>query len=300
MKRKSKILIITIPFLFLIVTALIGFLVTRFEKQGTNLFSLGKEIGVIRVRGVITRSAALIKQIHRFRDDRRIGGVILRINSPGGGVVPSQEIYEELRKLNRAKPVVTSMGSVCASGGYYIAAASRVIFANPGTVTGSIGVIVEFSNLSDLFKKIGVKTYVVKSGPYKDLGYPTRKMNPKDLKVIQTVIDSIYNQFVVTVSQSRHIPVAKVRSLADGRVFSGIQAQRLGLVDRIGNLQDAITYLGKRLGVRGKPHVIYARQSKARLWDLLFKSAFGKWIRPLMETAAPNPFYYLWSVGTGF
>jgi len=300
MKKKSKILIVSVPLLFFIITAMIGFLVTRLEKRGPHLFPRGKTIGIIRVRGVITHSEDLIKQIHRFRDDHRIGGIVLRIDSPGGGVVPSQEIYEELRKLNRLKPVVTSMGSVCASGGYYIAVASRMIFANPGTVTGSIGVIVEFSNLSDLFKKIGVKTYVVKSGPFKDLGYPTRKMNPEDLQVIQGVIDAIYAQFVSAVSKGRHLPKEKVLALADGRIFSGTQAIHLGLVDRVGNLQDAIAYLANYLGVKGKPHIIYARPSKVKLWDLLLKSALGKWIRPLMNVADTAPFYYLWPTGANF
>ncbi len=300
MEKKSKILIAIIPLLFLLAVAFLGFLVARVEKRHAGLIRSGKRIGVIRVKGVITDSDALIKQIKRFRDDNGIGGVILRINSPGGGVSPSQEIYEEVRKLNQRKPVITSMGSVCASGGYYIASASGTIFANPGSVTGSIGVIVGFSNLKGLFEKIGVKSYVIKSGKFKDIGYPTRDMNPEDFKVIQEVVDSIYNQFVKAVSEGRRMPIEKVRALADGRVFSGLQARQLGLVDRIGNLEDAIAFMARRLGVRGKPQVIYARKPRERLWRFFFKSLFGKWAQPLLAPPDVSPFYYLWPVNAVF
>lgn len=300
MKKKSKILIAVIPPLFLLVVAFLGFLVARVEKRHMGLIQSGKRIGVIRVRGVITDSDALIKQVKRFRDDNGIGGVILRINSPGGSVSPSQEIYEEVRKLNQRKPVITSMGSVCASGGYYIASASGTIFANPGSVTGSIGVIVGFSNLKGLLEKIGVKSYVIKSGKFKDIGYPTRDMNPEDFKVIQEVIDSIYNQFVKAVSEGRHMPIEKVKALADGRVFSGLQARRLGLVDRIGNMEDAIAYMAKRLGIHGKPQVIYAKKPRERLWRIFFKSMFGRWAQPFLPPSNVSPFYYLWPVNAVF
>lgn len=300
MKTKSRVLIIVIPILFLVVVSFLGFLVARFEKNHAALLHHGKRIGVIKVDGVITRSDYLIKQIKRFRDDRGIGGVILRINSPGGSVSPSQEVYEEVCKTNKRKQVITSMGSVCASGGYYIALASRVIFANPGSVTGSIGVIVGFSNLKGLFEKVGIKSYVIKSGRFKDIGYPTRDMTPEDIKVIQDVVDSIYNQFVRAVLEGRHIPAEKVRAIADGRVFSGLQAKRLGLVDRIGNLEDAISYMAKSLGIRGKPEVVYARKPRERLWQFLFKSMFGKLAQPILAPSNVSPFYYLWPVNAVF
>ncbi len=300
MNRKSKTLIVSIPILFLVVVAFLGYLVAHVEKKETSLFHSGKRIGIIKLKGVIIGSSTLIKQIKAFRENRAIGGVILRINSPGGGVAPSQEIYEEVRKLSKRKPVVTSMGSVCASGGYYIASGTTKIFADPGTVTGSIGVIVEFSNLAGLFKKIGVKSYVIKSGKFKDLGYPTREMTPEDFKVIQNVVNSIYDQFVKAVAEGRHLPIDKVRALADGRVFSGTQAKELGLVDRLGNLEDAIAYMAKRLGVRGKPQVVYAPQPGKKLWQILFKSALGKWGHALFSPASLSPFYYLWPLTPGF
>ena len=301
MKRKSKVLIVVIPLLFLVVVSFLGYMVAHVERRGeARLFHFGKQIGIIKIKGVIISSSTLIKQIKAFRDNRAIGGVILRINSPGGGVAPSQEICEEIRKLGKRKPVITSMGSVCASGGYYIASSTSTIFANPGTVTGSIGVIVEFSNLTGLFKKIGVKSYVIKSGKFKDIGYPTRDMTPEDFKVIQGVVDSIFHQFVKAVSEGRHLPFEKVRALADGRVFSGAQAKELGLVDRLGNLEDAIAYMAKRLGVRGKPQVVYAPQPGKKLWQILFKSALGKWGHAFFSSVSLSPFYYLWPLTPGF
>ena len=301
MKTKSRVLIVAIPLTFLVTVALMGFLIARTMKsREVILIPRGERIGIIKVEGVIRGSDSLIKQIKDFRDNRGVGGVILRINSPGGGVAPSQEIYEEVQKLAKRKPVFTSMGSVCASGGYYIAAASQVIFANPGTVTGSIGVIVGFSNLNELFKKIGIKSYIIKSGKFKDLGYPTRDMTPEDKKVLQSVVDSIFNQFVKAVAKGRRLPEAKVRSLADGRVFSGAQAKELGLVDRLGNLEDTIAFMAKRLGIRGKPNVVYSKNPTEKLWERLFKSVLGKWASPLLDTVPLSPFNYLWSLQAGY
>ncbi len=301
MKTKSRVLIVIIPIVFLIAVALLGFLIARgMRSRQMILIPRGDRIGIIKVEGVIRRSDILIKQIKEFRDNRGIGGVILRIDSPGGGVAPSQEIYEEVRKLAKRKPVFTSMGSVCASGGYYIAAASSTIFANPGSVTGSIGVIVGFSNLNELFKKIGIKSYIIKSGKFKDIGYPTREMTPEDRKVLQTVVDSIFQQFVEAVARGRRLPVEKVRPLADGRVFSGVQAKSLGLVDRIGNLEDAIAFMAKRLGIRGKPEVVYAKNPRDKLWERLLKSTLGEWTQSLFDAGPVSPFNYLWPMQAGF
>ena len=301
MKTKSRVLIVAIPLVFLVTVALMGFFLARMmETKHPVLLSRGRKIGIIKVEGVIRGSEALIKQIKDFRDNSGIGGIILRINSPGGGVAPSQEIYEEVRKLSKRKPVFTSMGGVCASGGYYIAAASQVIFANPGSVTGSIGVIVGFSNLNELFRKIGIKSYIIKSGKFKDLGYPTRDMTPEDIHVLQTVVDSIYRQFVEAVAKGRNLPVEKIKALADGRVFSGLQAKELGLVDRIGNLEDTIAFMAKRLGIRGKPVVVYSKSPTEKLWERLFKSLLGKWSRPLLGSVDLSPFNYLWPLQAGY
>ncbi len=300
MKRKSKILVVAIPLFFLIIVAFLGYLVAKFETKHSSFIRHSRKIGIIKIEGVIRRSDVLINQIKEFKKDRSIGGVILRINSPGGGVAASQEIYEEIGKLAKRKPVFTSMGSVCASGGYYIAVATKTIFANPGTVTGSIGVIVGFSNLKELFKKIGIKSVIIKSGKFKDIGYPTREMTPEDLRVLQSVVDSIYGQFVKAVSEGRHLPVKKVKSLADGRVFSGLQAKTLGLVDQIGNLEDAVASLSKSLGIRGEPEIVYAKSPRQRFWKKIFGSFLGKWGRPFFSSFDSSPFYFLWPIRAGF
>src|SRR5437867_10967962 len=183
----------------------------------------GERVAVIRIEGVITDSRETIEELRRFRDNPSIKAVVLRIDSPGGGVVPSQEIHTEVlkaRKDERLK-VVASMGPVAASGGYYIAAATDRIMANPGTLTGSIGVIMELANLEGLLKKIGVENVVVKSGRHKDIGSPFRKMSDEDRRILQSVMDDVHTQFIAAVAEGRSLDVSDVQQLADGRIFTG-------------------------------------------------------------------------------
>jgi protease-4 len=175
-------------------------------------------------------------------------------------VGPSQEIYQEVMKTRNHKKVVASLGGVAASGGFYIASGADVIVSNPGTLTGSVGVIMQFSNVEGLLKMIGVKTYTFKSGTYKDLGSPFREPTPEDREVVMEVIESVYNQFVEAVAEGRNMEVEAVKKLADGRIFSGRQAMEYGLVDQLGNLQDAIDLAAKLGGIRGKPAVIYPKK----------------------------------------
>ncbi|MBI5892706.1 MAG: signal peptide peptidase SppA [Deltaproteobacteria bacterium] len=238
--------------------------------QDGQVFKLGDKIAVIEITGVITDSKAINKEIIEYGERDDIKAVILRIDSPGGGVGPSQEIYREVKKLKNKKKVIASMGSVAASGGYYIAAASDKIFANPGTLTGSIGVIMEFANAEELLSKIGVKGYVVKSGEYKDIGSPIRKMKDNEKKLLQSVIDNVHEQFVQVVSENRGIKVDDAKGIADGRIFTGAQAKKLNLVDELGNLQDTIDAAAKIVGIKGKPVVIYPRKKGLSIWDMLF------------------------------
>ena len=200
---------------------------------------------------------------------------MLRIDSPGGVVGPTQEIYEEVGKLAAAKKVVVSMGSVAASGGYYIATPAYRIFANPGTVTGSIGVLMKLSNIEGLLGKIGLKSYVLKSGRFKDTGSPVRTMTMVDKAVLQGVIDNMHGQFVRAVAKGRKIPEAEVARIADGRIFSGEQALRLKLVDSMGNLQDAVAEAGKLAGIKGEPEVLYPPEKKKLLTDWLMEDDIG-------------------------
>ena len=155
-------------------------------------FSFGDKIAIVEIRGVISQSMDIIEEMHQYEEDDHVKAIILRIDSPGGGVGPSQEIYREVLKVKRKKKVITSMGSVAASGGYYIACASDLIVANPGTLTGSIGVVMEFANLEELLKKIGIKGIVLKGGEHKDIGSPLREMTPEEKKIMQEVIDNVH------------------------------------------------------------------------------------------------------------
>ena len=243
---------------------------TRFGEK--EAFARGDKIAVVDIKGVIASSRHIVEQIDNFTEDEGVKAIILRINSPGGGVGPSQEIYREVLRAREKKKIIASMESVGASGGYYVACASDLIVANPGTITGSIGVVMEFSNVEDLLKKIGLRSYVIKSGKHKDIGSPLRDMTPNERSILQGVIDSVHGQFVRAVAEGRNMEESKVRRIADGRIFSGEQDKELGLVDRLGSLQDAIEIAAEMVGIEGKPAVIYPKR-KLSLYELLFKKS---------------------------
>ncbi len=225
-------------------------------------FALGEKIGYVEVAGTILESEKTVRQLADFRKDDSIKGIVLRINSPGGGVSPSQEIYDEVKEAAAVKPMVVSMGSVAASGGYYIAVPAQRILANPGTITGSIGVIMEFANLEELFRKVGVKSDVVKSGQHKDIGSPLRPMTESDRKILQTLIDDVHSQFVEAVAEARHLEKEKVLKIADGRIYTGRQALEIGLIDKLGGFQEAIREAAELAGIKGEPRVVYPRPEK--------------------------------------
>jgi len=259
-------------------------------------FGFGEKIAVVEIKGVITQSSGIIEEIHQYEEDEGVKAIILRIDSPGGGVGPSQEIHREILKVKSKKKVVTSMGSVAASGGYYVACASDLIIANPGTITGSIGVLMEFTNIEELFKKIGIKGVVLKSGEHKDIGSPFREMTPEEKKIIQEVIDNVHQQFIQAVAQGRRLERAKVAEIADGRILTGEQAKQLGLVDQIGNLQDAIDTVAKMVGISGKPTVLYPRK-RFSLWELLVRETASTILEILYEKGFELNYRLLSSAG---
>ncbi|EAX46713.1 signal peptide peptidase SppA, 36K type [Thermosinus carboxydivorans Nor1] len=210
----------------------------------------------------------IMRQLHEARDDAAVRAVVLRINSPGGSAPASQEVGEEVKKLRAAgKIVVTSMGDVAASGGYWIAALTDKIYANPATMTGSIGVYIPYANWEELYRKIGIRQEKIKSGPHKDILSPERSMTGEERAIIQAMVDDMYNQFVAVVAEGRKMDPARVRQLADGRIYTGNQAKELGLVDELGNLYDAIDGAARLAGIKGKPQVIeYGKHSP---WDYL-------------------------------
>ena len=215
-------------------------------------------IGLVRVEGVILDAKDTVADLKRFGDSSSVKAIVLRIDSPGGGVVPSQEIHDAVQRVRNKhhKTVIASMGTVAASGGYYIAVAADRIIANPGTLTGSIGVIMELMNLEGLLKKVGVEGVVVKSGHYKDIGSPFRKMGNDDRRILQAVMDDVHDQFIEAVAEGRALDVKDVRTLADGRIFTGRQALDAKLVDELGDLDDAVRIAADMVGIEGEPTLV--------------------------------------------
>ena len=257
--------------------------------------SVGDKIGVLEVEGAITDARRLVEQIDDFRDQSNIKAIVVRINSPGGGVGPSQEIYAELKQLAALKPVIISMGSVAASGGYYIAVAGERIFANPGTITGSIGVIMSFPNYQELMGKVGVQTEVVKSGRFKDIGSSTRPFSLAERELLQGMIDDVHQQFVEAVSEGRNIPVDRLQPFVDGRIFSGRQAKDAGLVDELGTFTDSIKYAAKVAGLGDDPDLVYPEQESTGLFERYLQNIVSRYLGvtlPLKPLTGPQ---YLWN-----
>lgn len=210
--------------------------------------------------------------------DPQLKAVVIRLNSPGGTAAAAQEISAEVERLKQSgKKVVASMGDTAASGAYWIAAGADRIVANPGTLTGSIGVIIQYYNLQGLYGKIGVDTETFKSGPHKDMGSPSRPVTPEERNIFQSMIDDIYNQFVDVVARGRHKDAAEIRPLADGRIFTGRQAKELGLVDRLGDFHDAVLLAGELAGIPGEPTVV--ELGPKNVWQELFAGAGGNTLR---------------------
>jgi len=264
MKTRGCIIVI----LFLVVIAgVVVFLLSDFEFSVKN-----NRVGVVEIKGTIISSQEAVKQIKEFRKDDSVKSIIVRIDSPGGAVGPSQEIYTEIRRTVPVKPVVASLGGVAASGGYYIAAAANHIVANPGTITGSIGVIIYFPNLRELFEKIGYQMTTVKSGQFKDIGNPGREMTPEEKELLQTMINDTYAQFVRDVAGPRQLPEERVREVADGRIIVGEKALELKLIDQLGNFEDAVNKAAEMGKIEGEPDIFYAKKKKRSLMDLLLGS----------------------------
>ncbi|MBK5100522.1 MAG: signal peptide peptidase SppA [Desulfobacteraceae bacterium] len=256
-----------------------------FTPASSSLFS--EKIGVIQIEGRISDSRVITSQLVKFKKDKGIKAIILRINSPGGGVGPTQEIYREVIKAGKTKKVIASMGSVAASGGYYIASAADKIVANPGTITGSIGVLMEFVRLEDLLNKIGVSLEVLKSGEFKDIGSPHRKLTAQERELLNALVADIQKQFVKDVATGRNLSVEEVQKIADGRIFSGAQAKELGLVDVLGNFQDTVEIAKDMAGIKGEVTLVYSKRGKLPLWDLLLETA-TRFVTQMLQRMKPQ------------
>ena len=256
-----------------VAAGLVAIVVGVAALSGTPLgerFTFGKTVAVVDVRGVISDAADTVDALDHLRQQDGTIGVVLRIDSPGGAVAPSQEIYDAVWRLRARKPVVASLGNVAASGGYYVASAADVVVADPGTLTGSIGAIMEVQNVATLAEKVGVSQTVVKSGRFKDVGQPLRAVTDEERVLLQRMVDDVLGQFIDAVARGRGMEAGRVRALADGRLYSGAQARDVGLVDELGGLADATRVAWSRAGQTGEPRVSHVRMRGRPWWlDLL-------------------------------
>lgn len=253
-----------------IITAVLSFLVTFSKKV-----SPGEKVALVNVTGVILDSSGVVEELKKHAKDSSIKAIVLRVDSPGGTVPPAQEIHNEILKVMKKKKVVVSMGTVAASGGYYIAAPADKIMANAGTLTGSIGVIMEIPNVKGLMEKIGVETQVIKSGKLKDTASVFRSLKPEEKELLQSVLDDVHDQFIRAVSDGRGMDFEDVKKIADGRIFTGRMAKEAGLVDELGSLEDAIALAGQLSGIKGEPEVV-RKEEKFSLIEMLRSQVPGR------------------------
>lgn len=273
---KKIVILMAAGLLFMVVLFTFSVMIAKtLMKDGDTPLSAKTGIGLVEVKGMILDSKETIRQLRHFLKQEGVKAVVLRVDSPGGIVAPSQEIFEEVKKFAAKKKIIVSMGSLAASGGYYISAPATMIYANPGTITASIGVILKLSNIETLMDKIGIKSHTLKTGKYKDSGSPLREFSPEDRAMLQSVIDNTHEQFIRAVAEGRKLPVEEVRKIADGRILSGEQARGFKLVDKLGTLQDAIEEAGKLAGITGEPEVILPPKKKVNYLDMLADGAEG-------------------------
>ncbi len=272
--RRHPFMYFLLVFTAMVCLTLVIIAILIFAGSRRTELKFGEKVGIVEVSGAITDTRETLDILKRFRTDDAIKAVVLRVDSPGGAVGPSQEIYREIRKTGQVKKVVASLGAVAASGGYYIAAGADGIVANPGTITGSIGVIMGYTNIRRLLDKIGLYPVVIKSGKFKDIGSPVREMTPEERRILEDFADQVHGQFIRDVAQGRGLAVDQVREVADGRIFSGQRAKELGLVDRLGNLDDAVTWAARLAGIEGEVETVREPREKY------------PWLKYVTETAA--------------
>lgn len=283
-RRAAWVLGIVFGGFFLCVLGFMALMYFAFQGDGVRHLG-GDRVGVLEILGPIEDSKKLLKQLKHLEEDGEVKAIVVRIDSPGGAVAPSQELYEAIHALKAKKHVVASMGSVAASGGYYIASAAEKIFANPGTLTGSIGVIFQIPNVTGLLKWAGVSMNTITAGKLKDSGSPFKEMTPEERAYFQTVLADVHEQFIGAVAEGRGLPIEKVRPYADGRVFTGRQAKEYQLVDELGGIKDAALSAAEMAGLKGEPQLQYPPEEKHFLRELLGEET-RTWVRELTSEAA--------------
>lgn len=283
-------------FLFVLAVFTLVYLALHAGGDRGSLTSFGDRIGVIELEGVILDPKTVVEQLKKFGDDDSIKAIIIHVNSPGGGVAASEEIYRAVKRVRdeKKKRIVASIETVGASGAYYVSSATNKIYADNGSVVGSIGVIAEWVNYGDLMRWAKLKPEVLKVGEYKDTGDPTRDMTPAERQYMQSLIDNMYGQFVKAVADGRHAKVDDIKAIADGRVWTGEEALNMHLIDQVADFQAAVDDTAKSVGIKGEPTLVHPEKNRQSLLDLLFGDV-SQWIptrEKLMEQQMG--FYYLW------
>lgn len=273
MAKKADIIIgaILALSLFFLLIIVLFFIFGISRGPELDISAPGDKIAVIELNGIIIDSRDIVRQFKKYGDKNDVKAIVFRVNSPGGGVAPSQEIYTALKRAKEAgKKIIVSMGAVAASGGYYVSSPADTIVANPGTLTGSIGVIMDFPEITKFMEKIGLSISVIKSGEYKDSGSPFRPFTERDRRYFKKVVENVHEQFILAVSQERGLPLEQVKKISDGRVFTGEQALELNLIDVLGSYEDALEIAARAVGIKGKPRLIREKKRRITLFDFLF------------------------------
>jgi protease-4 len=283
-------------FLFVLAVFTLVFIALHASGREAGIHAFGDKIGVVDLDGVIVDPSEVVEDLRRFADDDSIKAIVIHVNSPGGGVAASEEIYREVKRVRdeKHKRIVASIQTVGASGAYYVSSATNKIYADSGSVVGSIGVIAEWVNYGDLMRWAKLKPEVLKVGAFKDTGDPTRELTPAERQYMQGLIDNMYGQFVQAVADGRHAKASDIKSIADGRVWTGEQAMNLHLIDQIGDFRSAILDTAKSVNISGEPVLVHPERDRKSLLDLLFGDA-SQWL-PTKEKLLDQHvgFYYLW------
>lgn len=283
-------------FLFVLAVFSLVFLALHAGGESASLGSFGDKIGVVELEGVILDPSSVVQQVKKFGDDDSIKAIIIHVNSPGGGVAASEEIYRAVKRVRdeKKKHIVASIETVGASGAYYVSAATSKIYADNGSIVGSIGVITEWVNYGDLLRWAKLKPEVLTVGEFKSTGDPTRDLTPKERAYLQSLIDNMYGQFVKAVADGRHAKVEDIKSIADGRVWTGEQALAMHMIDQVGDFEAVVNDTAKAVGISGKPVLVRSEKDRKTVLDLLFGD-ISEWL-PSREKLLDQHtgFYYLW------
>jgi protease IV len=283
-------------FLFVMSVFVLVYLTLHAGGQDASLHAFGDKIGVVDLEGVIVDPSVIVPQLKKFGDDDSIKAIIIRVNSPGGGVAASEEIYRAVKRVRdeKHKYIVASISTVGASGAYYVSSATNKIYADNGSIVGSIGVIMEWLNYGDLLRWAKLKQEILSVGEFKDTGDPTRELTPTERAYLQSLADNMYGQFVRAVAEGRHAKVEDIKSIANGKVWTGEEALSMHLIDQIGDFQNAVDDTAKSVGIKGEPVLVHPELERKNVFDLLFGDV-SQWL-PTKEKLMENQmgFYYLW------